>query len=56
MNEELFEWEVSVGDLIIGRTTTAGRFDLLKKAVKDGLIPEDFSMTDVKFNLVKKVS
>ena len=54
MNEELYEWEVLVGNVLIGKASTEGRFDLLKQAAVDGLIPEDFSITDVKFKLVKK--
>jgi|DEB19_MinimDraft_3_1074340.scaffolds.fasta_scaffold44677_2 hypothetical protein len=53
MNEELYEWEVSVGDVTIGRASTDERFNLIKIAVEQGLIAKDFSMADVKFELVK---
>lgn len=54
MNEEIYEWEVSVSGVLIGRASTDKRFELIDAAVKNGVIPENYSITDVKFELVKR--
>ena len=54
MNDELYEWEVWVGDVCIGRASTEDRWNLFVPAIEKGLIPEDYKMVDVQLKLVKK--
>lgn len=52
-----YMWKVTVGDTYVGVATmedSEARFNLLKEAVTAGTIPADYSMADVKFEMVKQ--
>ena len=51
MNEYL--WKITVGDTYVGVANTENRFELLKNAVDNGIIPPGYYITDVKMEMIK---
>ena len=45
-------WKVYLNKTYLGTVTTEKRFELLKESVAAGIIPADYSITDVKFELI----
>ena len=48
-----YVWKITVGDIYLGTTDTDNRFNLIKECVDKGLIPANYNITDVKFEIVK---
>lgn len=50
-----FVWKVSVGDIYLGTAPmdVYSRWDLIKKSVDEGIIPSDYNLIDVNFEMIK---
>lgn len=48
-----YVWKITVGNTYVGVANTEDRFNLLKEAVDNGIIPADYNITDVKFEMIK---
>ena len=48
-----YVWKITVGPTYVGVANTEDRFELLKEAVDNGIIPADYNITDVKMEMIK---
>ena len=49
-------WKVTVGDTYLGTAPMdeSSRWELIKKSVDEGMIPPNYQLVDVKFEMVKE--